>query len=282
MKRLLAGAGVFLVCAGCGVGAQRAASSSSSADGWKGKWIEAPWSTERDGAELDGSRPMPVFRRQFTVRGGVAKAELRIAGLGQYEVRLDGVSAGEPGLHQAWTDYRKTVTYDSYDETQALSAGAHVLSVMLGNGMYNVQRTEGRFTKFAGSFGVPMMIAELRVSYADGRSEVIGSDDSWKVAPGPVVFSSTYGGEDFDARKVEAGWDRVGFRDAGWATAKVVDGPGGMIVRAIAPDVRAKEMLGAPVTKTLDSKRQVYDFGQNFAGWPRVVVNGPIGAVLKL
>jgi alpha-L-rhamnosidase len=282
MRRLLAGARVLLVCAGCAVTAQGAASSSASADEWKGKWIEAPWSTERDGAEMDGSRPMPVFRREFPVRGGVVKAELRIAGLGQYEVRLDGASVGEPGLHQAWTDYRKTVTYDSYDETKALSAGAHVLSVMLGNGMYNVQRTEGRFTKFAGSFGVPMMIAELRVRYTDGTSEVIGSDDSWKVAKGPVVFSSTYGGEDFDARKMDAGWDRVGFRDAGWATAKVVDGPGGMMVRAIAPDVRAKEMPDAPVMKALDAKRRVYDFGQNFAGWPRVVVNGPAGAVLKL
>ena len=282
MKRLAAGAGVLLLCAGSGVAAQRAASSSTSADQWRGKWIAAPWSTERDGAELDGSRPMPVFRKEFTVRGGVVKAELRIAGLGQYEMRLDGASVGEPGLHQAWTDYRKTVTYDSYDETQALSAGPHVLSVMLGNGMYNVQRTEGRFTKFAASFGVPMMIAEVRVRYADGTSEVIGTDDSWKAARGPVVFSSTYGGEDFDARKIDAGWIRVGFRDAGWTAAKVAVGPGGMMVRAIAPDVRAKEMLGSPVMKTLDAKRQVYDFGQNFAGWPRVVVNGPTGAVLKL
>ena len=61
MKRLAAGAGVLLLCAGSGLAAQREASSSTSADQWRGKWIAAPWSTERDGAELDGSRPMPVF-----------------------------------------------------------------------------------------------------------------------------------------------------------------------------------------------------------------------------
>jgi alpha-L-rhamnosidase len=262
--------------------AQQPVPSKASANEWRGKWIEAPWSTERDGAELDGSRPMPVFRREIALRGDPVEAVLRIAGLGQYVVSLDGVEVAPKGLHQAWTDYRKTVTYDTFDVTKMLSRGRHVIGVMLGNGMYNVQRTPGRFTKFAGSFGVPQMIAELRVSYADGTSQVIGSDDAWNVALGPVVFSSTYGGEDFDARKLSAGWDRVGFQDAEWAAAKVVDGPGGMMVPAIAPDVRAKEMQSAHLMKALDAKRQVFDFGQNFAGWPLVVVNGPSGAVVKL
>jgi hypothetical protein len=254
----------------------------TNADEWKGKWIEAPWSTERDGAELDGSRPMPVFRREFVLRGRPAKAELRIAGLGQYVATVNGVEVEPKGLHQAWTAYTKTVTFDMLNVTERLVRGRNVLGVMLGNGMYNVQRTKGRFTKFEGSFGVPMMIAELRVSYADGTSELIASDDRWRVAKGPVVFSSTYGGEDFDARKVQVGWERVGFRDANWETVKVVDGLGGMIVPAIAPDVRATEMLGVRLMKALDAKRQVYDFGQNFAGWPRVVVKGLTGTVLKL
>ena len=81
--------------------------------GWVGKWIGAPWSTERDGAEVDGSRPMPVFRREFVVKGTVKSAELRIAGLGQFEAKVDGRVVGKPGLHEAWTDYRKTVMYES-------------------------------------------------------------------------------------------------------------------------------------------------------------------------
>ena len=127
-------------------------------EGWTGRWIGAPWSTSRDGAETDGSRPMPVFRREFVVRGKVTRAELRISGLGQFEARLDGHEVGRPGLHQAWTDYRKTVAYESYDMTGAMSPGSHALGVMLGNGMYNVQRSvlangKARYTKFEGSFG---------------------------------------------------------------------------------------------------------------------------------
>jgi alpha-L-rhamnosidase len=225
---------------------------------------------------------MPMFRREFVLRGRPAKAELRIAGLGQYTATVDGIEAEPTGLHQAWTDYRKTVTYDSLNVTKMLQRGRNVVGVMLGNGMYNVQKTKGRYTKFESSFGVPMMIAELRVTYADGSSEVIASDSAWRVTKGPVVFSSTYGGEDFDARRMEAGWNQAKFDDSKWVAAKVVDGPAGRLIAAIAPDVRETEMTAAPAVKMLGPNRMVYDFGQNFAGWPRVAVTGPAGAVVKL
>src|ERR1017187_2421418 len=108
-----------LVALGAGAGNTQAPHADT---GWAARWIMAPWSTERDGAELDGSRPMPVFRREFTVRGKVAKATLRIAGLGQFEASVG--SKGEMhlvaphGLHQAWTNYKKTVTYESYDRSE--------------------------------------------------------------------------------------------------------------------------------------------------------------------
>ncbi len=238
----------------------------------QGRWIQAAWSTARDGAELDGSRPMPVFRREFRLRGTPVRAVLRIAGLGQYSAELNDAMVAPDGLHQAWTDYRKTVTFDTWDVKRMLRPGRNRLKVMLGNGMYNVQQTEGRYTKFAGSFGAPMMIAELQVWYADGASEVIASDGSWQAAHGRTVFSSAYGGEDFDARRMEDDWGEV----------RVVDGPRGELVSAIAPDVRAARMPGAPVVKAVGEGKVVYDFGQNVAGRPRIKVRGPAGAKLIL
>jgi hypothetical protein len=254
--------------------------------GWAARWIMAPWSTERDGAELDGSRPMPVFRREFTVRGKVAKATLRIAGLGQFEASVG--SKGEMhlvaphGLHQAWTNYKKTVTYESYDVTKVLKPGSDVLGVMLGNGMYNVQRTKRRYTKFEGSFGPPKMIAELRLKYVDGKTETIATDGQWKVAKGPVTFSSTYGGEDFDARMEQHDWDLPGFDDTAWKSAVETDGPGGTLTAALAPEV--KEWTSHPPVKMteLGPGKTVFDLGQNFAGVPYVRVRGIEGQVLKL
>ena len=272
-----------LVALGAGAGNTQAPHADT---GWAARWIMAPWSTERDGAELDGSRPMPVFRREFTVRGKVAKATLRIAGLGQFEASVG--SKGEMhlvaphGLHQAWTNYKKTVTYESYDVTKVLKPGSDVLGVMLGNGMYNVQRTKGRYTKFEGSFGAPKTIAELRLKYVDGKTETIATDGQWKVAKGPVTFSSTYGGEDFDARMEQHGWDLPGFDDTAWTPAVETDGPGGTLTAAIAPEV--KEWAShSPVKATeLGPGKTVYDLGQNFAGVPYVRVRGIEGQVLKL
>src|ERR1035441_1197616 len=270
-----------------GAGASvRTAAHPDGDQSWTARWIQAPWSTERDGAELDGSRPMPVFRREFAVRQKVVKATLRIAGLGQYEVRIASGNkmqlVAPQGLHQAWTDYKKTVTFETYDVTRMMTPGRDVLGVMLGNGMYNVQKTKGRFTKFEGSFGPPKLIAELRLKYPDGKTETLGTDGSWKVAKGPVVFSSTYGGEDFDARKEETGWDSVGFKDAGWSAAEVVEGPGGRLTAAIAPEVREWDSH-VPVKMTeLAPGKVVYDLGRNFAGVPYVRMRGFEGQVLKL
>jgi alpha-L-rhamnosidase len=283
LRVLIATAGLCSALAG-GMAQSRPAGGTAvaaTADAaWTASWIQAPWSTERDGAELDGSRPMPLFRRQFVVRGKAATADVRIAGLGQYVLSVDGKLVSPVGLHQAWTDYRKTVTYDSY--VLKLTPGEHVLGVMLGNGMYNVQRTKGRYTKFEGSFGPPKLSAEMVVHSAGGRVETIATDTTWKCARGPAVFTSTYGGEDFDARKLQEGWDRAAFDDSGWVAAETVDGPGGRMVGAISPDVRVVQRFEAPKVTTLAPNKVVYDFGQNFAGWPRIRVQGPAGSVLKL
>ncbi len=236
---------------------------------------------------------MPIFRREFTLRAKPAEAILRIAGLGQWVASIGGPNGVRPvepkGLHGAWTDYRKTVAYDTIDVTSMLGSGKAVLSVMLGNGMYNVQRTAlpevprgARYTKFAGSFGPPKLIAELDVRYADGSAETIGTDAKWKVQRGPVVFDSAYGGEDFDARQLPEGWEAPGFEDAAWSAAEMVDGPGGSLIPAIAPDVGQHEQY-RPVKQTdVGNGRVVYDLGQNFAGVVNVRVQGPAGAILRL
>ena len=250
---------------------------------WQAHWISAPWSTERDGAEPDGSRPMPVFRRAFATQSKPMEAVLRIAGLGQWQAWLDGRAiVPEPGLHQDWTQYRKRITYRTFDVTEKLSSGEHVLGVRLGNGMYNVQHTPGRYTKFEGSFGPPKLIAELLLVYPGGRTELIGTDGAWHVARGPVSFSSTYGGEDFDARRLDPGWDRPQFTEKNWEPAQIVDGPGGELQPAVAPDVVGSVSYPSVRETKHDARTTIYDFGQNFAGIPRIVAVGPAGSTLRL
>ncbi|MDE3063050.1 MAG: family 78 glycoside hydrolase catalytic domain, partial [Acidobacteriota bacterium] len=251
---------------------------------WAG-WSQAPiwhaaWITE-PGTQPD-TAPLPLFRRSFRLTGVVRRAILYASGLGQDELRMNGLPVTQDVLTPGWTNYRKTVAYDAYNVTTRLNAGENVLGVVLGNGMYRVLQTPGRYTKFTGSFGPPMCIVQLDLQMADGRHIEIASDSTWKTHPGPVIFSSTYGGEDFDARREPTGWDCPGFRDADWSPAALVDGPAGALTPELAPPIRVMHDY-APVRVTHPAAGiAVYDLGQNFAGWPAIRVSGPAGSRVKL
>jgi hypothetical protein len=162
---------------------------------WRARWIAAD---NTDAAA--GSKPMPLLRKEFRVAGPVRRAMLYVSGLGQYELRINGSKAGNSQLTPGWSDYRKTVFYDTYDVTAMLHPGDNAFGVMLGNGMYRVLDTPGRYKKFVGSFGPPQCIVQLHLELASGKSIDVVSDQTWKTHAGPIMFSSTYGGEDYDAR----------------------------------------------------------------------------------
>ena len=244
---------------------------------WHANWIAA----HATDAEA-GNDPMPLLRKNLSVSGTVARALLYTAGLGQYEFHINGAKVGNRELTPGWSDYRKTVFYDSYDVTSMLKPGANALGVMLGNGMYRVPETPGRYNKFTGSYGPPKCIVQLHIEFTSGKSIDVVSDASWKTKAGPITFSSTYGGEDFDARRDIAGWDGASFDDTQWSSVVVTDGPGGVLRPEMAPPIRVMHTY-TPIHRT-ETKPGilVYDLGQNFAGWPAITVEGTAGASIKL
>jgi hypothetical protein len=244
---------------------------------WRPTWIAA--STENSATD---TQPLPIFRKSLALNSPVKRALLYASGLGQDEVRLNGRKVGEDELTPGWSDYRKTVYYDTYDVTSMMRSGQNAIGVLLGNGMYRVLHTEGRYTKFVGSYGAPKCALLLHVEFVDGKSFDVPTDESWKTTPGPVTFSSTYGGEDFDARREPEGWDRPGFDDAAWHSVKVVDSPGGKMLPDQASPIRVMHVYPTVKQTHPNSQVTVYDLGQNFAGWPEITAVGPAGAQVKL
>ncbi len=247
---------------------------------WVAKWITAGEKV-LGGNPVKSARALPVFRQDFRIHGQVKQALLFISGLGQYDAHLNGQPVTASVLTPGWTNYRKTVLYNTFDVTGELRQGRNVIAVLLGNGMYNVPKTPGRYEKFRGSFGPPQLIAQLMVTFADGRRETIATSGKWKVAKSPVVFSQVYGGEDYDAR-ILPDWDRIGLNDSGWARAKVTQGPGGVLAAQRIPAIRVMHVY-RPVKVTHPGPGvTVYDLGQNFSGWPAITVSGPAGSRVKM
>jgi len=52
------------------------------------------------------------------------------------------------------------------------------------------------------------------VTYDDGRTERIVTDDTWKSHDSPVLSSDFMLGEDYDARLEVKGWDKPGLDEA--------------------------------------------------------------------
>ncbi len=235
---------------------------------WKGRWIQAP--TPADGR-------LPLFRTAFRVAKPVRRAELTICGLGASEVHLNGRLADDACFEPGWTNYRKTCLYRTLDLTGKLRAGENVLGVMLGNGMYNV--TGGRYVKFTGTFGPPKLVVQLHIDYADGSRQVVASGKGWATSPGPITFSCVYGGEDYDARLEQPGWDKPGFAAAGWASAQECDGPGGVLtgLSRSAPPVRPLRTFSTIMKRQIRPGVWLYDLGQNGSMLPRFTVSGPAG-----
>ena len=238
---------------------------------WQAKWI---------GAVDTKPSAMIQLRKEFTIAKDIKRAVAYICGLGFYELRMNGQKVGDRVLDPGWTNYRKRCLYTAYDVTAQLTRGQNAVGVMLGNGMYNVPG--GRYVKFKGSFGPLKVILQLCVEYADGTSTVVVSDESWTWAPSPVVFSCIFGGEDYDARKEIPGWDKAGRETDAFAPAIVADGPGGRLSAQAAPPIKVmKEYKPAKVTQPKPGVR-VYDFGQNCASMPKLLVKGPAGASVRL
>jgi len=262
-------------------------------DDWIARWIAAkpdgplePQALEGIGESHTIPETLPLFRHSFEVSKPVRHAIVCISGLGQYELHLNGHPITNAVMTPGWTNYRKEVLYNTYDITDALTPGVNTFGVMLGNGMYNVPGIEGRYTKFIGSFGNPKMILQTHIIFVDGTQQVIASDRTWQTAPGPIVLSSIYGGEDYDARKEAPGWDMS--PTSTWSYALEVaapsgsEDPGKSLRSQLIPPMKVAETIRPVRQSQLGPDTQIFDLGRNFSGWPEIRVKGHAGDTIRM
>jgi len=242
------------------------------------------------------SKKSICLRKDFTAERKVRKAVVYVCGLGHYELTLNGEKVGDEIFTPLWSDYDKTLYYNVYDVTSLLRR-RNALGVLLGNGFFNEQG--GRYRKLLVSFGPPTLWLKLHVEYSDGSFDDIRSDGSWKYAFSALTFNDLYGGESYDARLEQKGWDTYGFDDSSWRDVVLQEAPKGRLSPQLAPSVKSHETYSvqsswrrtclpkpkksAPWTLSGDSVQAIVtDMGQNLAGYPVIRVKGHRGDVVRL
>ncbi|WP_246292467.1 family 78 glycoside hydrolase catalytic domain [Lentzea indica] len=218
-----------------------------------------------------------MLRKEFVLDRPVVSARAHVYGLGFYELHLNGGKVGDHVLTPASTPYEKRNLHDTYDVTPLLRQGSNAAGVWLGNGYGQ------RFNPYGFRWlGTKQAIVLLAVTFADGTRTTITTDGSWRWSDGPITSNDIYGGESYDARLRQQGWDRPGFDDSRWHSVRTTTAPSPVLTANDAPPIRVVQTLKATALTQPRPGVHVYDFGQNIAGWPKLRVTGPAGTTVRM
>ena len=218
------------------------------------------------------------LRKSFALASPVQRAVLYATALGLYEGHINGQRVGDHVLAPDWTDYRKRVRYQAYDVTALLKRGDNAIAALLGDGWYSGHIGNGGFQFFG---KVPAFLAQLEVTYTDGRSERIVTDASWKSHRSPILSSDFMLGEDYDARLEVKHWDEPGLEESQWVAAALRDESLPMEAQVMEPVRQICEIKPKTVTESKPGC-WIYDLGQNMVGVVRLQVSAPAGTEVTL
>ncbi len=235
---------------------------------WQAKWIgedslSNPGETDKDNTRLAAR----YLRKSFETRNStIHRAVLYVAGLGAHEAYLNGNRVSEDVFAPTVSWYPNRVYYNTYDVTPLLQKDKNLLAVKLGNGRYFGMR--GSRSQM---FGLPRLLAQLDIEYADGTREVIASDESWKVtSKGPIVANNEFDGEEYDARLELTGWETAGYDDASWQQVDIMTAPEGKLTAQPNPNIRVMEEIKPVRISKLADGKFILDMGQNMVGWLKI------------
>lgn len=235
----------------------------------------------------DAPDALPVLARDFTAPAPVASARLYVTGLGVHQASINGEPVSEDLLEPANTQHRERVPYATYDVTKLLRKGDNTLGLELGNGIFNVFNEPGdpnRYMKAAAGHGAPRALGQLEVTYADGTTQVVATDESWDTTLGEVTFTNWFGGEDQDARRDLGAWNTPSADRDGWKDAALIGAPHGgtEVVARQSPPIRHVDTLETVKVTQPRPGVHVFDLGTNFAGVQRLTTSGPAGTTITM
>ena len=223
----------------------------------KGRWICHP-------CDGDGNYLVPVFRKRFRVKNGLQKATLFITAHGIYEAELNGQPVTDQRFTPGLTSYYYRIQVQTYDVIALLHEGENLWQTTVGDGWW---RWNNNFGYRLALWGV------LELTYADGKSEVVPTDESFEVSTGSVVKSDLQKGETYDAQIAPENWTEA-ILETDHTDADLIPQQG--------VPVREKERFSGKLFR--DSAGDlVADFGQNIAGYIHMVLhNTEPGQVIHL
>ena len=266
-----------------------------SAD-WRGSWLASPEVPqpkdrffdfqERQGVLPYRNVPPTYFRKNFELKKDVKKARLYLASRGIAKAHINSKKIGDDYWVAGWTEYPIRVQATTYDVSENLKRGANAIGVELADGWYCGIQAWCYQLKAKTSLKnyKPDFIAQLEVEYADGSTEILTSDDSWKYSYGARLEADIYNGEKYDARRGLGAWTCADFDDSAWGKpAAEPRKPQPLIEPRRCEPIRCTDIFKPVSIRRTGTGVFIVDFGQNFAGIERLKFPSlPSGTAIKV
>jgi len=138
---------------------------------------QASWISQAKEQDISGSRPCPIFRKEFMVDKEISSARAYVTCLGLYEMELNGQRVGDQVFTPGWTSYNNRLQYQTYDITQYLKTGKNTVGATIGNGWYRAFRPNSNQNQNIKDLEV---LAQIEIEFSDGTKQTIKTDHSWK------------------------------------------------------------------------------------------------------
>jgi alpha-L-rhamnosidase len=210
------------------------------------------------------------FKTTFNKDQPIRQARAYLSGLGFYEMHINNKKVGDHVLEPAQSTYSKRIYYSTYDVTDYLSEAGNVILVSVAPGWY----------------GIPSLRMQLEVTYQDGSQKWITSNDMRHVTTGPVVYSTIFDGEGYDARLAVPELYKpgvpVGLMNKDWAWAHNTDDPGNNMVSQKLEPIKVVDTIVPTIISEPVPGIYIIDAGRNLAGWASLKVKGEKGTKISM
>jgi alpha-L-rhamnosidase len=250
-----------------------------SASDWTAQWIGRDNPASPPGLGLQPRAPQ--LRKEFVLDRSIARARLRICGLGFYEAYLNGQHIGDQVLDPPPTTYNQTALYATFDVSRLVHPGANAIGVTLGRSYFSGVAQEGFNLGLAPWRNEPRLLLQLDITYQDGQTVRVITDSTWQMADSPIQDSLSFG-EHYDARLEQLGWALPGFDASSWTSAPVQPSPTQKVLPRAMPPVKVFETLAPVAVSTPQPGVSVYDFGRIAAGSEKIFTRGMRGTTITL
>ena len=208
----------------------------------------------------------PFLRQDFTLKGDLSDAQIRISALGLYKCFINGEPISDDILTPGWTTYWDRLSYQTYDVSDLLKVGKNTIEIWLGDGWYRspLLWQDNEIPNTWGS-----QIGAIVEIFRNDQI-LLETDEQWSSGLTPILKSGIYFGEIYDARQENLPADQ--------GSVIATDFDPSILVPYEISGVKELEPFEPVSSFTDDQGNLVYDFAQNCSGYIVLKVTGDAGA----